>query len=193
MNAEQNLKARAALFKALGNPTRLLMVNLIRLKPRHTEELASILKLSAGTVSHHLSILSSAGLLSSKKEQYYQTYSLVKGVLNKSFEAMVTMPQPDLNPNVQTDAFTQKVIKSFFKRGRLIKIPSQQKKLMIVLEEIANAFEIDKTYNEREVNIIIADYHDDFATLRRELVTFKLLKRTKDGCIYERIHSSAST
>ena len=70
MNFEQNLKARADLFKALGNPTRLLIVNLIRMQPRHTEELASILQLSAGTVSHHLSNLTKAGLLVSKKEQY---------------------------------------------------------------------------------------------------------------------------
>ena len=187
MNVEQNLKARADLFKALGNPTRLLIVNLIRLQPRHTEELASILKLSAGTVSHHLSNLTRAGLLVSKKEQYYQTYSLLEGVLNRSLKDMVTMPQPDLVPNVETDAFRQKVITAFFKRGRLVKIPSQQKKLMVILEEIAKAFEKGKTYTERDVNIIIADFHDDFATLRRELVTFKFLKRTRDGRVYEAI------
>ena len=71
---EQDLDARADLFKALGHPARLLIVNLIRHKPRHVEELAVILGLSPATVSHHLSRLSSAGLLRSEKDQYYQTY-----------------------------------------------------------------------------------------------------------------------
>ena len=186
MNIEQNLKARADLFKALGNPIRLLIVNLIRIQPRHTEELASIINLSTGTISHHLSSLTQVGLLVSKKEQYYQTYSLVEGVLDRSLEAMVAMPQPDLVNNVETDAFTQKVLTTFFKRGRLIKIPSQQKKLLVVLAEIATAFEEGRTYAEREVNLIIADFNDDFATLRRALVTFEFLKRTKDGRVYER-------
>lgn len=190
MNIEQNFKARADLFKALGNPIRLLIVNLIRIQPRHTEELASIVKLSAGTVSHHLSTLTKAGLLVAKKEQYYQIYSLVEGVLDKSLMDMVAVPQPDLPSNIKADAFSLKVKNTFFKRGRLIKIPSQQKKLLVVLAEIATAFEEDKVYTERDVNIIIADFNDDFATLRRELVNFKFLKRTKDGRAYERITPS---
>ncbi len=193
MNVEQNLKARADLFKALGNPIRLLIVNLIRIQPRHTEELASIIKLTAGTTSHHLSILTKAGLLVSKKEQYYQTYSLIEGVLDKSLKDMVAMPQPDLVSNVETDAFTQKVLSTFIKRGRLVKIPSQQKKLLVVLAEIVKAFEEGKTYSEREVNITIADYNDDFATLRRALVEFGFLERTKDGSVYKRKNTSIDT
>ncbi len=184
MNFEENLQARAAFFKALGNPTRLLIINLIRIQPRHTEELASILKLSAGTVSHHLSNLLEAGLLSSKKEQYYQTYSLKPDVLEKSIDEVIAMPQPSLAKDVEPDAFRSKVLKTYFDRGRLVKIPKQRKKLMIVLEEIARAFELTKVYSEREVNIIIADFHDDFATLRRELVNFKFMKREKDGSAY---------
>ena len=190
MNVEQNLQARAGFFKALGNPIRLLIINLIRTQPRHTEELASIIKLSPGTVSHHLSILTKAGLLTSEKEQYYQTYSLVEGVLDRNLEDTVALPQPDLAANIETDAFTQKVLSTFFKRGRLIKIPSQRKKLLIVPAELAKAFEEGKTYTERDVNIVIADFYDDFATLRRELVTSKLLKRTRDGRVYKRVSAA---
>jgi DNA-binding transcriptional ArsR family regulator len=46
MTPEENLNARAELFKALGHPARLLILNLIRMKPRHGEELAVILHLS---------------------------------------------------------------------------------------------------------------------------------------------------
>jgi ArsR family transcriptional regulator, arsenate/arsenite/antimonite-responsive transcriptional repressor len=182
--AELNLEARAELFKALGHPTRLLIVNLIRLKPRHTEELASILKLSPGTVSHHLSLLSEAGLLQSSKEQYYQIYTLTNGILEQKLLEVVSMSQPKLDKKVEGDAFRDKVLRTFFKHGRLSKIPTQQKKLQVVLEELVKAFDVAQTYTERNVSITLSEYHDDFATLRRELVEFGYMTR-KDG-IYRR-------
>lgn len=183
--AELNLEARAELFKALGHPTRLLMVNLVRLKPRHTEELSSILKLSPGTVSHHLSLLSEAGLLQSSKEQYYQIYSLTNGILEQKLLEVVSMSQPKLEKKVEGDAFRDKVLRTFFKHGRLIKIPTQQKKLQVVLEEIVKVFDSARTYTERDVSITLSEYHDDFATLRRELVDFGYMTR-KHG-IYRRV------
>jgi ArsR family transcriptional regulator, arsenate/arsenite/antimonite-responsive transcriptional repressor len=185
--AELNLEARANLFKALSHPTRLLMINLIKQRPRHTEELASILKLSAGTVSHHLSILAEAGILGSSKEQYYQNYSLKDGMLEKTLSEVVSMPQPGLEKNVAGDAYTTKVLRTFFKQGRIIKIPGQRKKLFVILGEIVKAFELGRTYTEREVSIILSEYHDDFATLRRGLVEAGLMTR-KDG-IYQRVEA----
>ena len=49
-----------------------------------------------------------------------------------------------------------------------------------MLEKLAEAFEPGRTYTEREVNLIIADFHDDFATLRRDLVHEGLMAR-EDG------------
>ena len=70
--AERELETRAELFKALGHPTRLLLVNLIAAAPRHTEELADIVALSPGTVSHHIGLLVKAGLLTSRRETTVQ-------------------------------------------------------------------------------------------------------------------------
>ena len=53
--------------------------------------------------------------------------------------------------------------------------------LGIVLEVIAEAFEYDRIYTEREVNIIIADFHDDFCTIRRNMVGEGLLARDTSG------------
>lgn len=185
--AELNLEARANVFKALGHPTRLLMINLIKQKPRHTEELASILKLSAGTVSHHLNLLTEAGLLRSSKEQYYQNYSLQDSMLEKTLGEVVSMPQPSLEKNVSGDAYTTKVLKTFFKQGRIIKIPAQRKKLFVILAELVKAFELGRSYTEREVSILLSEYHDDFATLRRGFIEAGLMTR-KDG-IYQRVEA----
>src|SRR6266700_5124951 len=73
------------------------------------------------------------------------------------------------NQRVQTpDA---RVVESFFTgEGRLRAIPAQRTKREIVLQRLAAAFEPDHTYGEREVNTILRRFHDDVATLRRELV-----------------------
>ena len=133
---EANLEARAQVFKALGHPMRLMMVDLIKMKPRHGEELAAILKLQPPTISHHLGVLAGAGLLTAQKDQYYQTYSLVEGMLEKTLAEMVHLPQPGLGADVEVDAYRQKVLSTFFKRGRLVQIPAQLKKFTGVIAGI---------------------------------------------------------
>jgi len=187
---EQDLEARAELFKALGHPARLLIVNLVKNRPRHVEELAAILQLSPATVSHHLAKLSGAGLLRSEKDQYYQTYSLFGDLLDRTLGEMIVMPHPGLAAQVEEDAYRQKVLGTFLHQGRLIGIPAQLKKREIVLEKIAEEFEPDRTYTEREVNQILVDFHDDVATLRRGLIEHRLMQR--DGGVYWRVAAAGS-
>ena len=167
---EANLEARARLFKALGHPTRLLILNLIKQKPRHGEELAEILHLQPPTISHHLAALSEAGLVAAQKDQYYQVFSLADGVLERTIAEMVHLPQPGLAGEVTEDAYRQKVLATFFKRGRLVQIPAQLKKWQIILEHIVQEFEPEREYNEQEVNKILVDFNEDVASLRRGLV-----------------------
>jgi ArsR family transcriptional regulator len=177
MTPEENLEARAELFKALGHPTRLLILNLIRMKPRHGEELATILHLKPATISHHLAKLSAVGLLQSRKVQYYQTYSLVPEVLDKTLAEVVHLPQPGLTADVEEDAYREKVLKTFIKRGRLTQFPAQYKKRLIILGKIVEEFEPGRIYSEQEVNQILVEFHEDVATLRREMIDHKLMER----------------
>ena len=179
LSPEENLEARAELFKALGHPTRLLILNLVQMKPRHGEELAAILSLKPATISHHLAKLTSVGLLQSRKDQYYQTYSLVGDTLKKTLGDVVRLPQPGLMAGVEEDAYRKKVLTTFFRRGRLTQIPAQLKKRLIILEKLAEEFEPERPYTEREVNLILLDYHDDVATLRRALVGQNMMTREK--------------
>ena len=185
LSPEENLEARAELFKALGHPTRLLILNLVQMKPRHGEELAAILSLKPATISHHLAKLTSVGLLQSRKDQYYQTYSLVGDTLKKTLGDVVRLPQPGLMAGVEEDAYRKKVLTTFFRHGRLTQIPAQLKKRLIILEKLAEEFEPERAYTEREVNLILLDYHDDVATLRRALIGQNLMTREKG--IYHRV------
>lgn len=182
---EGNLEARAQLFKALGHPMRLLILNLIEQKPRHGQELAAILSLNPATVSHHLSKLAEAGLLDSQKDQYYQIYFLKKELLNKPLKEIIQMPQPNLATNVETDAYKQKVLNAFFRHGRLTHLPTQRKKQLVVLEKLVEEFDPNQSYHEFEVNKILLEFHEDVASLRRALIEERLM--TRDRNIYRRI------
>ncbi|WP_345325138.1 DUF2087 domain-containing protein [Candidatus Villigracilis proximus] len=48
------------------------------------------------------------------------------------------------------------------------------------------AFEINKKYSEKKVNEILSRYHEDTASLRRELVGYGLMKREGGGGDYWR-------
>lgn len=176
---EENLEARAGLFKALGHPARLLIINLIKMKPRHGEERAEILNLKAATISHHLGKLTEAGLLKSKKDQYYQIYSLAGDALNQKLADFVHLPQEGLTKGVEEDAYRKKVLRSFFKLGRLIQIPAQYKKQLVILEKLVEEFEPDQEYTEREVNHTLLEFNDDVASLRRMMIDHKLMAREK--------------
>ncbi len=182
---EEKLQAGADLFKALGHPIRLMMMNLIQMGPRHVEELAAILQLSPATVSHHLAKLADVGLLQARKDQYYQVYSLRGELLSSSLHDLVFVPHPALGARVQEDAYRRKVLRTFLKRGRLVKIPAQRKKRHVILEALVQEFEPERRYPEKEVNRILVEFHDDVAALRRGMIEHGLMRRERG--VYQRV------
>jgi hypothetical protein len=73
---------------------------------------------------------------------------------------------------------------SFFRDGRLEKLPAQHKKRLIVLEQFALRFETGRRYSEQEVTGLIMPIFDDYCTIRRLLVDENLIRR--DGACYWR-------
>jgi hypothetical protein len=84
-------------------------------------------------------------------------------------------PPPDPTGDVPEDA--ARVLRTFFRGGRLVSIPTQQSKLLIVLDRLAQEFELGHRYPERDVNRILRPFHVDVAALRRHLVDQELLSR----------------
>lgn len=185
---EEDLEKRAELFKALGHPMRLLILNLMQIRPRHGEELAMILNVKPATISHHLTKLVCAGLLTSKKDQYYQIYTLLEDGLAKNLHEIVFLPQPGIRSAMEEDAFRKRVLESFFRKGQLLQIPRQLKKRRIILERLAQEFEPDRDYSEREVNQLLVEYHEDVASLRRGMIEHGILQRHRG--IYRRAEST---
>lgn len=175
------------LFKCLSDKSRLQILKSLAIEDMYVERLAERLKLTAPTVSFHLKKLAEAGAVTSYKSQYYMMYSLRREIFETSIIDIILEESSESAVQAQRDAeYRQKVINHFFEYGKLKSIPAQRKKERIILEVIANSFAYDRKYSEREVNIIIADFHDDFCTIRRDMIAEKLLAR-KDG-IYWRIN-----
>ena len=176
-------------FKALADSNRLKIVGLLAEKSYSVEELAALLKLKPSTVSHHLSKLAEAELVTSRAESYYSVYQLDQKVLEQKSRSMFSQTElSNVAAEVDTDAYDSKVIKDYSKRdGSLKTLPSQRKKLEAILRHVVKAFDVGKRYSEKRVNEILAQYYEDPATLRRELVGFGLMQREGGGGEYWRV------
>lgn len=176
-------------FKALADPNRLKIVGLLAEKPYSVEELAVLLNLKPSTISHHLARLAEAGLVRAHSESYYNVYELDQSVLQEKARTMFTQGElSNVAAEVDADAYDNKVIKDYSRRdGSLKTLPSQRKKLEAVLRYVVKAFDVGKRYSEKQVNEILAQYNEDTATLRRELVGFKLMQREGGGGEYWRV------
>ena len=176
------------LFKCLADKSRLQILKSLAIEDMYVERLAERLGITAPTVSFHLKKLSDAGAVTSYKSQYYMMYSLNKEIFETSILEIIREKSDEADLQAQRDAgYRQKVIDAFFEYGKLKAIPTQRKKERIVLEEIARAFDYDRIYTEREVNIIIADFYDDFCTIRRDMIAEGLLGREAGGGGYWRV------
>ena len=176
-------------FKALSDANRLKIVGLLAQRPYSGEELAALLDLKASTVSHHLSRLVKVGLISARAEGYYSVYQLDRSALEAMSRSLFSPEQiVSAASDVDLEGYDRKVLADFCRRdGHLKTIPAQRKKLGVVLRYVVKAFEVDKRYSEKKVNEILSGYHEDTATLRRELVGAGLMAREGGGGEYWRV------
>ena len=65
--------------------------------------------------------------------------------------------------------------------GTLISIPVKPAKKIAVLRHIASNLSADTKYPEKELNVIIANYHDDTAAIRRHMIEYGILERDGDS------------
>ncbi len=64
------------LFKALGDPTRRQIIELLRKKDMTAGEIADQFNMSKPSISHHLDLLKQADVVQSVKQGQFITYSL---------------------------------------------------------------------------------------------------------------------
>jgi len=182
MKQEDALK----LFKCLSDASRLRILQSLIQGDMYTELLAERLELTPPTVSFHMKKLEDAGLVVSRREQYYTVYSLNREALEQTiYQAVASAPEQTDGQQRREEAYRQKVIKAFFEYGRLRAIPVQRKKKLICYGVIAERFEPGRVYEEKEVNAIISPVFEDYCTIRRDLIGEGIFRR--EGSRYVRV------
>ena len=84
-----------------------------------------------------------------------------------------------------TEAEKAVILKKHFQGGKLTKLPLREKGRVVVVEHLSSLFEKTYPYTEMQVNEILKGASPEhYATLRRYLVDYGFLGRTKDGSRY---------
>ncbi len=180
---EERIGQSIKLFKCLSDTSRIRIIQCLMEQPLYVELLSERLSLSPSTVSFHLKKLEDVGLVSQRKEQYYVIYELNTSPLNKCLADYILIETTERRlQEEREEEYRSKILAAFFEYGKLKSLPVQRKKKQIILESLAAHFEAGRDYTEKEVNLILADFHDDFCTLRREMVSARLL--TRENGIY---------
>ena len=161
---------------ALADRSRLLILSRLAAGPTCVEELAADLRLAPSTVSFHVKKLRLAGLVTSRRDQYYSCVdsppnyrpsrcatslaSLTRRPADGPSEASGSGPRRS-GPRCSPPSLT---------KGDSTRMPVQKRKRDIVLEQFAARFTPETRYDEREVDEIIAVSFADYCLVRRLLV-----------------------
>lgn len=183
------------LLKTLAEEQRLMMVRLMSEREYTTTEIAQLLGRTEPTISHHVSKLHSVGLLHLRmagNQRFYQINSKRLAVF-KQYAAEIDQPLQERpkdiidNSWIETSPFdeeTRKVLRDYTAEGRLVQLPTKEKKWLAILRWLATHFEPGVRYTEKEVNTILTAFHEDYATMRRNLVEYGFMRRERGGGDY---------
>lgn len=82
--------------------------------------------------------------------------------------------------------YTEKLERYYNSENKLTQYPSKRPMRVLALARIAEKFEMDKKYTEKEVNEIIKTSiaFSDVELIRREMFQYRFINRLRDGSQY---------
>ena len=166
-----------AFFRALAEESRLKLVGLLASRERSVQELAHLLALKEPTVSHHLAILKDAGLVQLRADGTTHWYRLDRDELRRLSRIVFATGIERIAIPHDGDVFAREVLRNFLDGERLTSIPVARKKRLVVFRWLARRFEPGASYTEAEVNAILKRHHEDAATIRREMIGYRIFER----------------
>ncbi|WMT39869.1 metalloregulator ArsR/SmtB family transcription factor [Paenibacillus sp. D2_2] len=179
-----------AYHKALADPTRIKILILLADGELNGQVLAEKLYVTPATITHHAAKLRAASLINERREKNTIYFSLNHYFINAYGTATTDLIYRNTNRlskgdvNLMEDRnqkLKQSVLSNFFTAtGKLQHIPAQLKKKLIVLEHMISQLTQGYSYSEKEINEFIKQYHDDFATIRREFIMHQFMSREND-------------
>jgi hypothetical protein len=107
------------------------------------------------------------------------THVLLGEAFRRAAIAASDRDAPDPTGDVPED--DARVLRTYLRAGKLTQIPTQLSKRRVVLNRLAQEFDLGLRYSERQVNAILRRFHPDVAALRRYLVDEGFLDRSAPG------------
>jgi hypothetical protein len=162
----------------LADPVRLKVVAALALGAGTLEEVAGATGLGLKDVALAARRLARAGLVAR------DGHALALHSDRFAEAARTAAARAPAAPRMSADPAEDTVLRTFVRDGRLVSIPAQHSTRLVVLRHLVHVFEPGVRYPEREVNALLAAWHDDVAALRRYLVDEGLL--TREAGVYWR-------
>lgn len=177
--------------KALADPTRIKILILLADGELNGQILAEKLSVTPATITHHTTKLREASLINERRDKNTIYFSLNHYFIKNSASATEDLIYRKANSKGGMDIMHDEqkrmkdsVIKNFYTAdGKLKSLPVQLKKKLIVLEHLVSRLDKSRKYSEKEINDFIKNFHDDFATIRREFIMHQFMFR--ENQIYE--------
>jgi hypothetical protein len=176
MNAQStNQEELLKFMQSLADADRLKIAGLLGVEALTPAQVSERLEMDLAEVTRQLEQLATAGL-AHKEGTAYRLDSQALEKLTRQVLARSHAPAPEY----EGDEFEVKTLRAYLSRdGTLKAIPTQHKKLMVILAYLAKNFEPGVQYPESQVNQTLRKYHEDSAALRRYMVDNGLLRRDK--------------
>lgn len=172
-------------MKSLADAERLKIAGLLGVEALSPTQVAERLGMKPADVQRHLEQLTVAGLANKEGSLYH----LDSQALEKLTRQVLAQSRPPA-PEYEGDDFEVKTLRAYIERdGTLKAIPTQHKKLLVILHHLVKNFEPGVQYPENQVNQMLRRFHEDTAALRRYMVDNQLLAREKG--IYWRIEDQS--
>jgi hypothetical protein len=171
-------------ISATLDPDRLKLISCLSQEPHSVIDLAEVMDEDPASILRHLDVLEGANLVVISEHggnKYYR--------FNSKHIEMIARQELEKSPKdlsfTKLPEDERRLVSNYIQAdGSLKMIPSQTKKIKIILEYVIKAFELDVYYSEREVNEVLKEFHPDTAILRRYLVDYGFLARERDGSRY---------
>ncbi|WP_066319047.1 metalloregulator ArsR/SmtB family transcription factor [Bacillus sp. FJAT-29814] len=166
--------------KALGDLNRIRIIGLLKQGPLHGQAIAGKLGLKPPTITHHIAKLREVGLIKERRDKNTIYFSLNTKALEMGAKSILNIGSgggEEMEMAVTAEE-RESIIKNFFtKEGKLKNYPAQRKKKLVVLEHMLKGLELGRVYSEKEINEYLKQFHEDYATLRRELIMCQFMYR----------------
>ncbi len=150
------------------------------------KEIATLLNLSASTVRHirftMKEKMKQARMFLAISELVFENQDIDASIVPVHAHAKMVDDRYNITKDEEED-----IIDKMFTSLMPLKLKTfstKEKKKLVILRRIVLELDKEKRYTEKELNAVLKDIYDDFVTLRRYLIEYGFMSRSRDGSSY---------